>query len=252
MFDDAPLITAAPQSVTATSMPSALEANMRRLRAVVEVAQCNSVHRAAERLHVTQSAVTRAVRALEADLGLTLFDRGPRGMATTEYGEILVHRTQRALGYLDAVEADLARHSQSHAPRGGRKLAAKVAQRHLQTVRAVADFRTETAAAQQLGISQPAITLALRDLEALLDTQMFQRTPKGMVPTPEGEIMIRGAKLALNEIEAAGADLAARLGHVRGRLAVGVLPLSGTQIAPEAGGREPGGTAVSPVEAVGH
>jgi LysR family transcriptional regulator of gallate degradation len=97
---------------------------------------------------------------------------------------------------------------------------------------ALADHETETAAAQQLGISQPAVTLALRDLEAMVETQLFLRTPRGMVPTRAGEILIRGAKLALNEIASAADDIAAHVGVVRGRLVVGVLPLSGTQIAP--------------------
>jgi len=213
--------------------PPPVEANMRRLRAFVAVAQCNSVNRAAERLHVTQSAVTRAVRALEDELGLTLFDRSPRGMITTEYGDILGERARRALGYLDSAERELAamQHGDD-APRSARGLVAKVAQRHLQTVSAIADHQTETAAAQQLGISQPAITLALRDLEDMVGAQLFVRTPKGMVATGRGEILIRGTKLALNEISAAGDDIAARIGIVRGRLIVGALPLSGTQIAP--------------------
>jgi LysR family transcriptional regulator of gallate degradation len=232
MFDDARMIQPADLLLTGKVAPPPVEANMRRLRAVVEVAECNSVNRASERLHLTQSAVTRAVRALEDELGLTLFERSARGMATTEYGDIVVERTRRALGYLEAAERELAAQPGTQARRSSRGLVAKVAQRHLQTVSAVADFQTETAAAQQLGISQPAVTLALRDLEQMLDTQIFLRTPKGMVATCRGEILIRGAKLALNEIAAAGDDLAARVGLVRGRLVVGALPLSGTQIAP--------------------
>lgn len=220
--------------------PPPVEANMRRLRALLEVAQCQSVIRAAERLHITQSAVTRALRALEDELGLTLFDRSPRGMASTEYGDIVIERARRALNYLDLAERELAAQANGQAGRAARGLAARIAQRHLQTLSAIADFQTETAAALQLGVSQPAVTLTLRDLEQMVDAALFVRTPKGMVPTRRGEILIRGAKLALNEIAAAGDDLAARLGMVRGRLVVGALPLTGTQIAPLAVSRVAG------------
>ncbi|HSI59339.1 MAG TPA: LysR family transcriptional regulator [Ideonella sp.] len=233
----APLRAVAPASIPRTAEIGPVEANMRRLRALVAVAQCRSVHRAADRLHVTQSAVTRAVRALEDELGLVLFDRSPRGMSTTACGQILVERACRALAYLEAADLELARENCGGGGSGGpdrssRGLAGKVAQRHLQTVSAIADHLTETASAQQLGISQPAVTQGLRDLEEMVNAPLFMRTPKGMVPTRSGDIMIRCAKLALNEIAAAGDDLAAHLGQVRGRLAVGALPLSGTQIAP--------------------
>lgn len=208
-----------------------VEPNMRRLRALVAVAHCGGVNRAADHLHVTQSAVTRAVRALEDDLGLTLFERSPRGMSTTACGQILVARACRAVGYLDRAEQELAGEAGRPSAQWPRGLASKLAQRHLQAVSAIADNLTETAAAQYLGISQPAVTQGLRDLEEMVGTPLFVRTTKGMVPTPSGDIMIRCAKLALNEIAAAGDDLAC-MEQIRGRLTVGALPLSGTQIAP--------------------
>jgi LysR family transcriptional regulator of gallate degradation len=217
---------AAPPESPALS-PQGPELNMRRLRALVAVAQCRSVNRAAERLHLTQSAVTRAVRALEAEWGVTLFERTPRAMVPTAFGERLVERASRSLGYLEAAERRLGSD-------GSKGLVGKVSQRHLQAVSTIADFQTETAAARQLGISQPAVNLALRDLEALLGVQLFVRNPKGMVPTLEGEVIIRGAKLVLSEMAAGVADLAAQLGQVRGRLTVGALPLTGAHIAPRA------------------
>ncbi len=216
------------------TLPRGIEPNMRRLRTLVAVAQCHSVNRAAERLHVTQSAVTRGVQALEDEIGLALFERTARGMNPTAPGQIVVERAQRALSYLDAAEhALLADGSEGASQRASIGLAGKAVQRHLQAVSAIADHLTETASALQLGISQPAVTQALRDLEDLVGASLFVRTSQGMMPTRQGDIVIRGAKLALNEIAAVGADLAAHLGLVRGRLMVGALPLSGTQIAPQ-------------------
>jgi LysR family transcriptional regulator of gallate degradation len=212
-----------------------IEPNMRRLRAFVAVSQCRSVNRAARQLHLTQSAVTRAVRALEAALGIKLFERSTRGMAPTECGHILFARASRALAYLDEAEQELAA---ARPPSDGRRrvcgLVAKVAHRHLQAVIGVADFQTETAAALQLGLSQPAVTLALRDFERILGASLFQRSSRGMLLNVFGEIVVRRAKLALAEIAAAADDIAARVGLLRGRLVLGVLPLSGTLLPPRA------------------
>jgi LysR family transcriptional regulator of gallate degradation len=154
-------------------------------------------------------------------------------MLPTHHGELLVERARRALAYLDDAQRELtSMRASAAAARSSRSLVGKIAQRHLHTLSALADHETETAAAQQLGISQPAVTLALRDLEAMVETQLFLRTPRGMVATGAGEVLIRGAKLALNEIGAAADDIATQLGEVRGQLVIGVLPLSGTLIAP--------------------
>ncbi len=228
------LATMAPASASLAAFTAGVEPHMRRLRALVAVAECNGVTRAAERLHVTQSAVTRAVQALEDELDLTLFERNARGMSPTACGQILVERAQRAFAHIEAAERELAAERGEGVARHPslRGLANKVAQRHLQALSAVADHFTESASALQLGISKSAVTQCLRDLEDLIGAPLFMRTPQGMRPTRQGDIMIRGAKLALNEIAAAGDDLAAHLGQVRGRLTVGALPLSGTQIAP--------------------
>lgn len=203
---------------------------MRRLRALVAVARNRSVNLAADALHLTPSAVTRAVRALEKEWGVALFERSRGGMLTTALGQRLVQRAERALAYLQGAEQQI----RPPAARTPGALVQKASERQLQAVSAVADWQTETAAARQLGVSQPAVTQALRELEGLLGLSLFVRSPKAMVPTPEGEIVIRGAKLVLNELAAGVSDLAAQLGELRGRLTVGALPLSGAHLAPTA------------------
>ena len=59
------------------------------LRAFVEVADLGSFSRAAERLHLTQPAVSKRVAALEEELAVALFDRVGRGIGLTEAGRTL-------------------------------------------------------------------------------------------------------------------------------------------------------------------
>lgn len=60
--------------------------SLNALRAFAVTGRHLSFTKAAEELHVTQGAVSRLVQQLEADLGVTLFRRSPRGLALTEAG----------------------------------------------------------------------------------------------------------------------------------------------------------------------
>lgn len=60
--------------------------SLNALRAFAIAGRHLSFTRAAEELHVTQGAVSRLVKQLEADLGVSLFRRGPRGLELTEAG----------------------------------------------------------------------------------------------------------------------------------------------------------------------
>jgi DNA-binding transcriptional LysR family regulator len=55
-------------------------------KAFLATVELGTVHAAAEKMGLTQTAVTQRIKALEADLGLTLFLRSRRGMALTEDG----------------------------------------------------------------------------------------------------------------------------------------------------------------------
>ncbi|MBT9386560.1 LysR family transcriptional regulator [Pseudooceanicola sp. CBS1P-1] len=67
----------------------------RRLGYFLEVIETGSVRAAAERLHIDASAVSRAVAALEEELGATLLRRQGRGVQVTEIGELVAAHCRR-------------------------------------------------------------------------------------------------------------------------------------------------------------
>jgi DNA-binding transcriptional LysR family regulator len=78
-----------------------------RLKVFVEVAKQGSISAAAEELSYTQSAVSQQIAALEAETGVTLIERLPRGVRLTTAGTTLLAHAEGILGRLDAAEADM-------------------------------------------------------------------------------------------------------------------------------------------------
>jgi len=77
------------------------------LRAFALSAQLGAFTRAAERLGVSQSAVTRQIAVLEANLGAKLFERGRRGVELTREGEAYFEEVAPAFDILSAATARL-------------------------------------------------------------------------------------------------------------------------------------------------
>jgi DNA-binding transcriptional LysR family regulator len=82
--------------------------NVGRLRVLREVAQRGSFSAAADSLSYTQSAVSQQIAALEAETGMALLERLPRGVRLTEAGRTLVEHADGILARLEAAEEELA------------------------------------------------------------------------------------------------------------------------------------------------
>jgi DNA-binding transcriptional LysR family regulator len=78
--------------------------DLQTLRAFVTVAREGSVSRAAERLHLTQPAVSLKLKQFQASLGLTLFQRRPKGLSLTEDGQALLPAAEKALAAVAAFD----------------------------------------------------------------------------------------------------------------------------------------------------
>src|SRR6516162_11945212 len=76
---------------------------LRHLRYFVAVADAGSVSRAAQRLHITQPALTRQIQDLEREFACPLFDRMGRRIILTRDGEEILERTRRLLADAEAL-----------------------------------------------------------------------------------------------------------------------------------------------------
>ena len=79
----------------------------RQLLLVVALAEEGNIHRAAAALSMTQPAASKLLRELEDMLGAVLFERMPRGMRPTLYGDALIRHARAVLGSLDQAQEEL-------------------------------------------------------------------------------------------------------------------------------------------------
>jgi DNA-binding transcriptional LysR family regulator len=76
--------------------------DMRRLGHAVALAEHRNFARAAASLHITQPALSRSIQALEDSMGVQLFDRSPRDVEPTAFGELVLrHARSLALSARD-------------------------------------------------------------------------------------------------------------------------------------------------------
>ncbi|OGA58462.1 MAG: D-alanyl-D-alanine endopeptidase [Burkholderiales bacterium RIFCSPHIGHO2_01_FULL_64_960] len=79
--------------------------NLRQLRCFIVVAEELHFGRAAKRLHIEQSPLSRAIRKLESDLGVTLLRRTPRSVTLTPAGHSFLEDAHRIMLAFDQAEA---------------------------------------------------------------------------------------------------------------------------------------------------
>lgn len=88
-------------------------------------------------------------------------------------------------------------------------------------------------AAEVLNMTQPAASKLLKDLEDVLDVQLFDRLPRGMRATAYGEAMIRHARVALASLNQAHEEVLALKAGRFGQVSVGAITTPGIMLLPQ-------------------
>ncbi len=210
-----------------------MQLELRHLRAFLAVAEQGSANRAGLALFRAQSAVSRSIQKLERELGVELFERRARGMLLTEYGRALLARAQRVQGEMERARGELAALSGRAKVRNAPVFAMLVHERRLRAFVALTEQHHMPSVAESLGVTQPAVSMAVGQLEDSVGVALFERSARGMLPTPAGVALALRLKRALAESRHAVADVAALRGITQGTVTVGALPLSRTRLLPE-------------------
>lgn len=105
--------------------------------------------------------------------------------------------------------------------------------RHLDAFSAIARARSFKAAAEQLNLTQPAISKTLKELEDILGVVVLERSRAGVALTPQGEIFLQFAEQSTAALRH-GMRSVQGTGGVAGQLRLGALPSVASSLLPDA------------------
>jgi DNA-binding transcriptional LysR family regulator len=113
-------------------------------------------------------------------------------------------------------------------------LRSRLKMRHVLLLVAIDEHRSIHKAATGMNITQPAATKLLADLEKLLALRLFERSTRGLVPTPHGESLVRHARTILGTLDHARSELGAISDGAAGKIKIGVLLVVAPVLVPRA------------------
>ena len=199
-------------------------ANLRHLAALLEISRLGSINKAAEAVHLSQSALTQGLSKIESELGASLFDRSATGMYPNQAGHVLLKRIERAFQHFHNLDKDLYSPRQAHLSFTNAQLRALIA---------TVEQRNISLAAAKLSLAQPTVQRAVREVETICKQTLFIRSATGVDPTAIARKLAQSSSLAFAEIQAGVDEVHEAQGKMMGQLVVGSLPLARTDLLPE-------------------
>jgi DNA-binding transcriptional LysR family regulator len=94
--------------------------------------------------------------------------------------------------------------------------------RQLRHFVAVVEYGNLSLAARKVYISQPALTRSIKNLEDVLGTPLLERQPRGVVPTPAGELFYQYARMILNDCQRATEGIRTLKSGISGNVSLGI------------------------------
>jgi len=202
--------------------------SFRHLKMFEIVAQTQSVNRASELINLSQPAISQAIANIEARFGVSLFERRHDGSYLTPFGRILLDRTQRLFTLVRQGLADLFAGSQFAETADLASVIGKITPTHIRCLVAISESTSFDEAARRIGVSQPSLHRAARELEKLCRRALYARGPRGISTTRQGSDLARCLKLAMQELDYACEDINVQKGIVISKISVGALATLGS------------------------
>ena len=211
-------------------MSEIFELNLRHLEALSEIGRAGSLSAGAVRVNLSQPALAQAVSKVERLLGRRLFERQPAGMQPTDAGRIFLVRIERALRYL-VQGVRLVRRSAKLAPVA--HVERRVTMAQLRALIAVESTSSYAHAARQIGLSQPAVHRAVRDLQQFLGAELLVRAGRAVRPTDSASRLVRFVRLMLSELRTGLDEVGMLDTGGGGHIVLGTLPMARAVFLPE-------------------
>lgn len=102
--------------------------------------------------------------------------------------------------------------------------------RHYRLIHAITATGQLSLAAERLAITQPAASRNLSEIEDIVGHALFDRHPKGMTPTPIGEVLARHAGVVLDDLDEANREVEAFRAGKSGSVRIGAVTSGGVSM----------------------
>ena len=211
-----------------------IKIGIRQARIFLAVANSASVTGAAKIVNRLQTSVTKSIQDLEKQLTVSLFNRTPKGVSLTAYGNALVPRAELAARAFSAAQQLVPPAVLNNAPGAARFFRMDISETWLDAFLAVIDHQNVGSAADYLGIKPAAVSSSLRKLEDSLHLMLFERTPNAIISTPLGLSIAQHVKLARSYMRNACDEISNMQGARVGHVSIGTMPYSRTMLVPRA------------------
>jgi LysR family transcriptional regulator, regulator for genes of the gallate degradation pathway len=200
-------------------------ASIRHLKVFESVVRLHGLGRASEECHLTQPAITQALKKLEGQIGVALLRRCGTGSYVNEFGAIFYRRAER---FFAQVELALHELGVAEAPVPLRSLASRISQAQIRSLLAIVEHGSSAHAARGLGLSHATLQRAARELERTLRVPLYARTASGIVAMPEAAEFARRVKVAQREIDQGIDEIEAARGSSGAEIAIGAMNMAGS------------------------
>ncbi|HEY9280260.1 MAG TPA: LysR substrate-binding domain-containing protein [Eoetvoesiella sp.] len=111
-----------------------------------------------------------------------------------------------------------------------RRLVSRLKIRHLALLLQIHKQGSLTKVAEHMATSQPAVTHALGELEAMFGTKLFERSVRGMTATTQGKVVLARARAMLNDLDLLTQDMDAVASGKVAHLHIGAIPFISGQL----------------------
>jgi LysR family transcriptional regulator of gallate degradation len=208
--------------------------NLRQVRLVMIISEGVSLRKAAQRLRLTQPAVTLSLAAIEQRYRVQLFDRRANGLSQTPFGAAFARRAARCIFYLSRALAKFCPEPERPSVARLERLLSLLTIPQLRALAAMDEHNSFHAAADSLGLSAPSIHRAIGHLEAGLGTKLIHRERYGASLNFLGHEIAVLFSLALRELRSASTDINTLNGHLEGNVTVGCVRVTASVLLPKA------------------
>ncbi|WP_373377319.1 LysR substrate-binding domain-containing protein [Cupriavidus nantongensis] len=115
-----------------------------------------------------------------------------------------------------------------------RQIRSRLRIRHLELLLALGELRSLHKAGARLGMTQPAASKLLQEIEEMFGVHLFIRSARGIAPTEFGTALLRKAELLLSDLDSAREEIDSLVQGAAGRIRVGALQVALPALLPRA------------------